>query len=235
MFKQRKTNNWRMRWTTGRRRRAVAGGPHWTPGTRTASRRKITVPRVGGGCGRRRRGLAVVGLVVVVGGGSGVGVLGAHRAREPTLVKCHERQMQCAHCPARRGRRGTQRGEHGLTMVVGFCRGFALVWRPSHAHSKSATSAKPYLEVMYSFQPPLAPADASVCRQTTPTRKYRLEQDGELAALLDVFSHRMNAISASRVSTSKSTTSRRATVPPPRARIPTCSCWSRYVRLASRI
>lgn len=39
---------------------------------------------------------------------------------------------------------------------------------------------------------------------------------------------RSKGSSVCRVSTSQSTTSRRATVPPPRARTRTCSCWSRY-------
>ena len=75
----------------------------------------------------------------------------------------------------------------------------------------------------------LPPLRASACSQTTPNRKSRQEQDGELVVLPDLRESPLNALSILRVSTSKSTTSRRATGRPPRARIPTCSCWSRYV------
>lgn len=129
----------------------------------------------------------------------------------------------------RRGRRGRRcRGEthHGGWLVQG-------VWpclvpksceiqsplRASNLNGRSCT-------VLSHRLPPL---DACVCTQTTPNRKSRQEQDGELAVPFDAPQLCLNALSIYRVSISKSTTSRRATVPPPRARIPTCSCWSRCV------
>ena len=88
--------------------------------------------------------------------------------------------------------------------------------------------AKPYLKVMYSYQPPRPSARAKLGSQPSPNRKSRQEQDGELVVLPDLLILVLNVFAAVRVSTSKSTTSRRATVRPPRARTRTCFCWSRY-------
>ena len=46
---------------------------------------------------------------------------------------------------------------------------------------------------MYSFQPPRAAARQYCVLQTTPNRKSRQEQDGELAMPLDVLEHDLNA------------------------------------------
>ena len=107
---------------------------------------------------------------------------------------------------------------------------FARVWRARGLDFRSPLWALNL--ICWSYTVPshrLPPLRACSCSQTTPNRKSRQEQDGELAVLLDLLEPPLNVFSVPRVSTSKSTTSRRATVPPPRARIRTCSCWSRYV------
>ena len=65
---------------------------------------------------------------------------------------------------------------------------------------------------------------------TVPNQQVRQEQDGELVVLPDLLILVLNVFAAVRVSTSKSTTSRRATLRPPRARTRTCPPGSAAVR-----
>lgn len=106
---------------------------------------------------------------------------------------------------------------------------FGVVWRwraQRHSISDSARSAKPCCRNCTVFQP----QHLCACIDDTDSN-LRQEQDGEHAMLRDFDAAGMlnDCAGMCRVSTSKNTTSRRATALPPRARTRTCSCSSRCV------
>ena len=157
------TNNGRMRGAARWRRPTVAGRPHRTSRARSAPRRRqVTVPRVRGRSCRRGRGVVAVGLVVGVGGGSGVGVL--HRKGSERLIGCDRGvkgeglRVWGGRVQQQRGRGGRRGAQRGLTMAVVFGRRLRLFGAGPVLVSESATGVKPYVLVMYSSQPPLATA-----------------------------------------------------------------------------